>query len=103
MNNLSKSLLKLGFKNNFGSNYYELVTEPIKDKFDNYEYIRVGIHINNLIQLSVHRYGFFYYPNGKYTRERMVITVTISELIMYLKHFGIDLESSDNQDFGSCS
>ena len=103
MNNLSKSLLKLGFKNNFGSNYYELVTEPIKDKFDNYEYIRVGIHINNLIRLSVHRYGFFYYPNGKYVKERMVVVCTNTELVMFLRHFGIDLESSDNQDFRSRS
>lgn len=91
MNNLSERLLKLGFKNNSGSNYYELITDPIKDKFGSYEYIRVGIHINNLIQLSVHRYGFFYYPNGKYTIERMVVVVTTSELIMYLKHFGISL------------
>ncbi len=62
MNNLSKSLLKLGFKNNFGSNYYELVTEP----------------------------------NSKYVKERMVVVCTNTELVMFLRHFGIDLKSSNN-------
>ena len=86
MEEVKSYLLKLGFKNNSGSCYYEY-----NGKMPNGEdTVRIGIHIFNWNHFRFSaRVEYHFDQHAKITLERCVLRVTRQELNKLLEHFHV--------------